>query len=135
MKITAKSFVKTLCLLGVTATAVVLFSDSAFAAAKGISQVGVEAVNKSFGATQVMSGGAYIGGTIMSLMGIVSMKNHVEEPGQNKLKNALAQLGLGAALLVFPAITSYVSNSVLTQEGNQGATVQTFKTPTAISVP
>lgn len=48
---------------------------------------------------------SYIGGVVLAGLGIVGLKNHVENPSQEPMKNGLAKLGFGGMLLAFPTIT------------------------------
>jgi hypothetical protein len=55
---------------------------------------------------------SYIGGAALSALGIIDLKKHVENPGNNPLKNGLAKLGFGGMLLAFPSISSIVVGTV-----------------------
>jgi hypothetical protein len=49
---------------------------------------------------------SYIGGTALAALGVLGLKKHVEDPGQNPMKNGLAKLGFGGMLLALPSITN-----------------------------
>jgi hypothetical protein len=55
---------------------------------------------------------SYIGGAALSALGIIDLKKHVENPGNNPLKNGLAKLGFGGMLLAFPSIAGVITNTV-----------------------
>jgi hypothetical protein len=55
---------------------------------------------------------SYIGGAALSALGIIDLKKHVENPGNNPLKNGLAKLGFGGMLLAFPSIAGVITDTV-----------------------
>lgn len=58
--------------------------------------------------TDIIAYICYMGGAALAALGIVGLKQHVENPGQNPMKNGLAKLGFGGMLLAIPTITSVV---------------------------
>lgn len=71
----------------------------------------------------IVSYGCYIGGAILSAVGIVDLKKHVENPTQTPLKNGLAKLGFGGVLLALPFVSGVMSE---TMKGEGQATYQDF---------
>lgn len=65
----------------------------------------------------------YLGGTILSALGIVDLKKHVENPGNNPLKNGLAKLGFGGILLGLPFVSGLMLD---TMDGGSQATYDGF---------
>ncbi len=55
---------------------------------------------------------AYIGGIGLGVSGIIKVKDHVDNPGNAKLKEGIARLGGGGALLALPYITRAMMGSV-----------------------
>ena len=63
---------------------------------------------------------SYLGGTALAALGIVSLKQHVEQGGQQKpMKDGLAKLGFGGMLLALPTITSVMQET--TADAGQAA--------------
>lgn len=49
---------------------------------------------------------SYVTGVGFTIMGLIKMRDYVDNPSQNFMKDALARLGIGAALILLPfAIT------------------------------
>ncbi len=65
----------------------------------------------------------YLGGAILSALGIVDLKKHVEQPTQVPLKNGLAKLGFGGILLALPFVAGVMQK---TMAGSGEATFQKF---------
>ena len=65
----------------------------------------------------------YIGGAILSALGIVDLKKHVENPSQTPMKNGLAKLGFGGILLALPFVSGIMQ---ATMGGYGEATFQKF---------
>lgn len=62
---------------------------------------------------------SYLGGTALAALGIVSLKQHVEQGGQQKpMKDGLAKLGFGGMLLALPTITNVMSGSTAAEGSN-----------------
>lgn len=57
--------------------------------------------------------GSYIMGTGFSVLGLLDVKKHVDNPAQNPLKNGLGKLGIGGLLFALP----YVTNTALRTTG------------------
>lgn len=55
---------------------------------------------------------AYIGGAGLGVSGVMKLKDHVENPGQNPMKNALVRLGAGGGLLAVPFVTTAMQGSI-----------------------
>lgn len=73
---------------------------------------------------------SYIGGTALAALGIVSLKQHVEQGGQQKpMKDGLAKLGFGGMLLALPTITNVMMGSTAA-DGSNATYVGFANTPT-----
>ena len=66
---------------------------------------------------------SYIGGTALAALGVVNLKQHVENPGNTPMKNGLAKLGFGGMLLALPTLTETMLE---TTEGGGQAQFQNF---------
>lgn len=65
----------------------------------------------------------YIGGAILSALGVLDLKKHVENPSQTPMKNGLAKLGFGGILLALPFVSGIMQE---TMGGYGEATFQQF---------
>lgn len=93
-------------------TAVALMSESLEAYAENFSDV-TENVSKSVsGLPKMISTVAYIGGIGMGVAGVYRLKQHVDNPSSEPMKNGLIRLGAGGALLSLPYMTQAMSGSV-----------------------
>ena len=54
----------------------------------------------------------YIGGAVMAGLGVIGVKQHVDNPGQEPLKKPLSKLGVGGALLAFPFVANVVQDGL-----------------------
>ncbi len=53
---------------------------------------------------------AYILGTLFAVLGLLKIKDHVENPSNAPLKDGLIRLAIGGALFVVPLITNAMQN-------------------------
>jgi len=58
------------------------------------------------GFTGIINMVCYIGGACMAGLGIIGVKQHVENPSQVELKKPLSKMGVGGALLAFPMVSN-----------------------------
>jgi len=65
---------------------------------------------------------AYIFGTILAVLGLLKIKDHVENPSNTPLKDGAIRLAIGGALFVVPIITEAMQN--LVGQGGAGVAVQ-----------
>ncbi len=66
---------------------------------------------------------AYIMGVIFAVLGILKIKDHVENPSQTQLKDGAIRLAAGGALFTVPLITEAMQNLIGTGAGvNQAST-------------
>jgi hypothetical protein len=72
---------------------------------------------------QVVAFISYLGGFVLAALGVVGLKQHVENPSQNPMKNALAKLGFGGMLLALPPVVNALQGS---GEGAGGGGATTF---------
>jgi hypothetical protein len=68
---------------------------------------------------------AYIMGVIFAVLGILKIKDHVENPSQNPLKEGAIRLAAGGALFVVPIITEAMQN--LIGQGGAGVTAESMQ--------
>lgn len=91
------------------------FGDVSDAVASGIAGYSQELSAKVAPATEVVAFLSYMGGFVLSALGIVNLKQHVENPQGTPMKNGLAKLGFGGILLALPPVVE-----AMQQTGNVG---------------
>lgn len=117
--------------VAVSAIAVVTASEAAFASGKGdLKAYGTEVSKKTNVITDIVSYICYIGGAILSALGVVDLKKHVENPSQTPMKNGLAKLGFGGVLLSLPFVSGVMAGTMAGSGDN--ATFVKFKDPGTI---
>ncbi len=100
-------------IVAILTTGVMMSSSlTAFAAETDLSSVTGNIKTSAKGIPDVISMVAYIGGIGLGVSGIIKIKDHVDNPGNNPLKAGLARLGGGGALLALPYITKAMMGSV-----------------------
>jgi glycerol uptake facilitator-like aquaporin len=62
---------------------------------------------------------SYIMGLIFAVLGVLKIKDHVENPSQTQLKDGAIRLAVGGALFALPIVTSSMQN--LINAGDSGA--------------
>ncbi len=65
----------------------------------------------------LVTGVSYMLGTLLGVLGILKVKDHVENPGQTPLQHGVIRLAAGGGLFALPIITE----SMTTLLGDQGA--------------
>ena len=67
---------------------------------------------------------AYIMGTLFAVLGILKIKDHVENPGNTPLREGAIRLAVGGGLFVIPILTEAMQNLVGT--GGTGVDLQSM---------
>ncbi len=70
---------------------------------------------------------AYIMGVIFAVLGILKIKDHVENPSQTPLKEGAIRLAAGGALFTVPLITEAMQDLVGSSGKGAGVTAATMK--------
>lgn len=89
------------------------------AQANNLSTVSNNIMTSSATIPNVVSIVAYIAGLAMAVFGIMKIKEHVDNPGQTKLKDGIIRLGVGGALLALPFLLNVMTNTL--SNGQVGA--------------
>lgn len=63
------------------------------------------------GMPNVVSYISYLGGFALAALGVVGLKNHVENPANEPMKNGLAKLGFGGMLMALPSVVAAIQGS------------------------
>lgn len=82
------------------------------------------------GLPSLISVGAYIFGILFAVLGVLKIKEHVENPQQTPLKDGAVKLAAGGALFSLPFLTDIMSNLI---DGNTAGTLQTQTTVNAMT--
>ena len=67
----------------------------------------------------MVTGVSYLLGTVLAALGIMKIKDHVENPQQTPLKDGAIRLTAGGALFALPIVTSAMQGSIT--DGNNPA--------------
>ena len=103
---------KTLVTLSLAALALVVMPTVAYAAGAGALSNSISTVGKNIAQVPVLINyAAYIMGFALTTAGIVKLKNHVDNPGQNSIKDGLGRLMAGVLLISVPFLLDMVRNS------------------------
>lgn len=60
----------------------------------------------------LLSGLAYMFGILLAVLGIMKIKDHVENPGQTPLKDGSIRLAAGGALFAIPIVSEAMTNTI-----------------------
>lgn len=66
----------------------------------------------------LLSGVSYMFGLLLGTLGILKIKDHVENPAQTHLKDGAIRLAAGGALFALPMITEAMLNTIGQAEGD-----------------
>ncbi len=79
----------------------------------------------------LISGLSYLFGVLLGVLGVMKIKDHVENPTQTPLKDGAIRLASGGALFALPMLFDAMFNTVGT--GNQAAVVPLQKVNFAVN--
>ena len=107
-----KTFKKSYLMLGAAISTAVVFGFAGDAAAV----TNLDTLSTNIGASLTNLPGifqaiAYLIGTILAILGIIKIKEHVEKPDQTPLREGAVRLIMGGALLALPSIMVYMKDS------------------------
>lgn len=88
-------------------------------AAQNMKNVTTNIVNSTSSLPNLISIVAYIAGLAMAVFGIMKIKEHVDNPGQVKLKDGIIRLGVGGALLALPFVLNVMTNTLSNGQAGQ----------------
>ena len=73
----------------------------------------------------LVTGTSYMLGTLLAVLGVLKIKDHVENPGQTPLQHGVIRLAAGGGLFALPIVTESMTTLL---DGDTGATgAQTAK--------
>jgi hypothetical protein len=85
---------------------------NAFANATTFRDIGDNIITASGSLPAMVQTVAYVGGIGFGVAGIFKLKQHVDNPGQTPMKDGLARLGSGGALLALPYVSMAMMGSI-----------------------
>jgi hypothetical protein len=108
--------------LGMTAGA----SGQAFAAAGGnnFSKIAANMAASISDLPGLLSAMAYLFGILLGVLGIMKIKDHVENPSQTQLKDGAIRLAAGGALFALPIIYESMFSTIGTGTAQQAAVLK-----------
>jgi len=87
-------------------------SDDAFAGGQNFSDIAGNITNSISELPGLISGMAYLVGLLMGAMGIMKIKDHVENPTQTPMKDGAVRLAAGGALFGLPIVFESMLNTI-----------------------
>lgn len=93
-------------------TGVLMASGSAKAAAPTMSTIGTNITNSVSTLPGMLAGFAYLFGVLIGVLGVLKIKDHVENPSQVALKDGAIRLAAGGALFALPLIYDAMQGTV-----------------------
>ena len=111
--------------VGLFAATVMVAGD---AHANNFSSIGSNIIDSIAQLPTLLAGLAYMFGILLAVLGIMKIKDHVENPGQTPLKDGSIRLAAGGALFAIPIVSEAMTATI----GSDGAAA-TQATLTAIS--
>lgn len=120
-----KSIQRKLLTLGVGLFAVTLMvaGDANAAGDTTFGSIGSNIISSIAQLPALLTGLAYMFGILLAVLGIMKIKDHVENPGQTPLKDGSIRLAAGGALFAIPIVTDAMTTTI---GSGTGATVATL---------
>lgn len=81
-------------------------------AANNFSNIAANITNSITDLPGLISGLAYLFGVLLAVLGILKIKDHVENPSQTPLKDGAIRLAAGGALFALPIVMESVFNTI-----------------------
>lgn len=108
-----KSIQRKLLTLGVGLfAATVMVAGDAHAGGNNFSSIGSNIIDSISQLPSLLSGLAYMFGMLLAVLGIMKIKDHVENPGQTPLKDGSIRLAAGGALFAIPIVSDAMTTTI-----------------------
>lgn len=108
-----KSIQRKLLTLGVGLfAATVMVAGDAHAGGNNFSSIGSNIIASIADLPSLLSGLAYMFGMLLAVLGVMKIKDHVENPGQTPLKDGSIRLAAGGGLFAIPIVSEAMTNTV-----------------------
>lgn len=106
-------------------------ADAAFAGAAGggakksFNDIGENIIGGIDQLPGLVTGVSYMLGTLLAVLGILKVKDHVENPSQTPLQHGLIRLAAGGGLFALPIVTESMTTLLDPADGTAGAVTAT----------
>lgn len=111
----------------VMGTAMSVSASDAFAA-NNFSKISSNIATSMASLPGLMSALAYLMGVVLGILGVLKIKDHVENPTQTPLKDGAVRLAVGGSLFALPMLFESMFNTI--DSGGAGVKVATLKKAT-----
>lgn len=95
--------------------------DAAAGAGKTFNDIGGNIIGGIESLPGLVTGVSYMLGTLLGVLGILKIKDHVENPGQTPLQHGLIRLAAGGGLFALPIVTESMTTLLDTNGDAAGA--------------
>lgn len=103
---------KTLQLSALVTVGVISGAEDCLAGNKNFTSIAEEIINSISGLPGLISGVAYLLGILLGVLGILKIKDHVENPTQTPLQHGAIRLVAGGGLFALPIVYEAMKNTV-----------------------
>lgn len=110
--------------LGGLVTSGVLLAATDAHAANNFSTIATRIASSIGSLPGLISALAYLFGTLLAVLGIMKIKDHVENPTQTPLKDGAIRLLAGGALFAVPVVLEAMYNTLGSGSGSSSATLK-----------
>lgn len=84
--------------------------------------IGTNVISSMASLPGLLSGVSYMSGTLIGVLGILKIKDHVENPNNTPLKDGAIRLAAGGGLFALPIVYQAMQSTI--NGGSQGTSVQ-----------
>ena len=102
---------------------ILVSSDAHAAAGQNFSTIAQNITNSIASVPGLITAVAYLLGILLCVLGIMKIKDHVENPGNTPIKDGAIRLLIGGALFALPMITEAMFESIGTGAAQKAATI------------
>ena len=113
-------------------TGLLMSADPAAAAGAGNSTSNFSTIAQNITSSianlpSLLSGVSYMFGILLGVLGILKIKDHVENPGQTPIKDGTIRLAAGGALFALPIVYDAMQNTIGSGNGVSAAPLSAVK--------
>lgn len=98
--------------VGLFAATVMVAGDAHAGGGNNFSSIGSNIISSIGQLPSLLSGLAYMFGMLLAVLGIMKIKDHVENPGQTPLKDGSIRLAAGGALFAIPIVSDAMNTTI-----------------------
>lgn len=103
---------RNLMLMGAGLFAVTMMTAGDAHAGNNFSSIGKNIIESIESLPSLLAGLAYMFGILLAVLGIMKIKDHVENPGQTPLKDGSIRLAAGGALFAIPIVSEAMTTTI-----------------------